>query len=245
MLVQGALLHGSPDDKDIGKELNHANTTFHVEEEGEVSETDKAPAKGSEAERESNDSRKCSPYKLKRIKRKQAFPSAFILFKREKVSEMKLQNPDYKFKTDFCVDKWSKMTDGDKKVYRDKAADEKNKLGEEYRKDIKSKAMSDTEKKESKKLANMRHKSLIKEERKIKEEMDAKCSEKYVKILGKRNEKLKDMKSKAQEMSAEASAIKMKITITKKLIEDKESLNSSLKEKYSALFKIHRNCNKK
>ena len=167
------------------------------------------------------------------------------LFKREKVSEMKLQNPDYKFKTDFCVDKWSKMTDGDKKVYRDKAADEKNKLGEEYRKDIKSKAMSDIEKKESKKLANMRHKSLIKEEKKIKEEMDAKCSEKYVKILGKRNEKLKDMKSKAQEMSAEASAIKMEITITKKLIEDKESLNSSLKEKYSALFKIHRNCNKK
>ena len=53
------------------------------------------------------------------------------------------------------------------------------------------------------------------------------------------------MKSKAQDMSAEVSEIKMETTITKKLIEDKESLNSSLKEKYNVLFKIHRNCKKK
>lgn len=244
--VRQALLHGPPDDKPIEKELNLATVTFdvkdlNVEEEDEVSGTAKTPMKESEG----GSNRKCSLYKLKKIKRKQAFPSAFILFKQEKVAEMKLQDPDYKIKTDFCVDKWQKMTDGDKKVYRNKAASEKNRLGGEFRKDIKSKAKSDTEKKESKKLANVTHYNLKKESKKIKAERDAKCSQKYVEILGKRKEKLRYMKSKAQDMSAEVSEIKMETTITKKLIEDKESLNSSLKEKYNVLFKIHRNCKKK
>ena len=137
------------------------------------------------------------------------------------------------------------MSDEDKKVYHDKAASEKVKLGDEFRKNIKSKAMSGAAKKEAKKQANMRHKSLLKEENKNREERQNACKQKYIEVLAKREEKLKELKAKGEIIASEVSGIKVETSITQKLLEEKESLNASLKEKYLVLFKTHRNCDKK
>ena len=63
---------------------------------------------------------------------KQSFPSAFIVYRREKVAEVKKQNSDYRFEKDFCVGAWSKMSGHEKKPYCDQAAKEKLKLGDKF-----------------------------------------------------------------------------------------------------------------
>ena len=107
------------------------------------------------------DSASCS----KPIKRKQAFASAFVLFKREKVIQFKNENPQKKIDNLFCVDIWKNMTIVEKKVYHDKAALEKDKLGDAFRENIKFKSMGEAEKKESKKRANLKQRMMLQEEK--------------------------------------------------------------------------------
>ena len=101
---------------------------------------------------------------------KQSFPGAFVLYKREKIAEMKRITPAHKIGKDFSVDDWNRLTDNEKKVYHDRAAAEKLKLGKHFRKHIKSRGKSETEKKEAKRLANKKHKDMKEGEKSAKEE---------------------------------------------------------------------------
>ena len=176
------------------------------------------------------------------IRKKQAFPSAFVIFKREKVLQFKKENPNEKIDKDFCVDIWKKMTSAEKKVYHDEAALEKDKLGGEFRKDIKLKSMSEAEKKESKKQSNLKRKILLQDEKEKKDNREKDCNKKYSEIIRKREEKLKALKSRGVMLSSSISEKRVENSIIMKLLKEKEFQNASVKEKYAVLYKIHKNC---
>ena len=181
----------------------------------------------------------------KPIRRKQAFASAFVLFKKEKLTQFKNENPQKKIDKDFCVDDWKNMTIVEKKVYHDKAALEKDKLGDAFRENIKSKSMGEAEKKESKKQANLKQRMMMQEDKMKRVNRENDCKQKYSNIIIKREEKLKALKLRGVLLSSQLSEEKVENSIILKLLRDKESQNVSLKEKYSALYKSHKNCNKK
>lgn len=202
-------------------------------------------SKSDDNERDNINSVENNPADTSPEKVKQSFPSAFILYKRAKVAEVKIQNPDYRVEKDFCVGSWSNMSDIEKKPYRDLAAAEKLKLGDRFRKNIKSKSKSLAEKKEAKKLSNMKRRDMLKEEEKDSKEKEQICKKKYAEVLQTRQKKLISLKAKGESLTTSVSVIKVEISVIQNLIEDKDTQNSSTKQKYLSLFKTHRNCEKK
>ena len=181
----------------------------------------------------------------KQVKKKQAFPSSFVLFKREQVIQFKKETPEKKIGRDFCVDLWKNMTTDEKKIYQEKAALEKDKLGEEFRKNIKSNSMSEAEKKESKRQSNLQHRNIMKEEKVKREIRENNCKQRFSEIIHMREEKLKILKRKGAQLSSGLSEIEVEDSVIMKILEDKESQNTSLKEKYAVLYKTHKSCIKK
>ena len=85
----------------------------------------------------------------------------------------------------------------------------------------------------------------MKEASKKREENDAVCVERYKEILERKRDKLERMKAKTEKMTLEVSGMKIENSILKKLYDEKDSLNNSVKEKYHTLFKTHRSCKRK
>ena len=166
-------------------------------------------------------------------------------FKREQVIKFKKETPEMKIGKDFCVDLWKNMTKDEKKIYHEKAALEKDKLGEEFRRNIKSSSMSEAEKKESKRQSNLQNRMISKEEKIKRENREINCKQRFSEIIHMREEKLKILKRKGAQLSSGLSEIEVEDSVIMKILEDKESQNTSLKEKYAVLYKTHKSCIKK
>ena len=221
----------------VSSENHSKDHAPNIEKNEEILENQETPEMGG-----NTDSRELQHKESTTRKDKQGFPSAFILFKRKKLLEV---NQDNKVEVDFGVEEWHNMTKEDKQAYVEEAALEKEKLGTDFRKDIKQKAKSLAEKKESRKLVNKRYKTLMKEANKKRDENNAVCVERYKEILQRKRDKLERMKAKTEKMTLEVSGMKIENSILKKLYDEKDSLNNSVKEKYHTLFKTHRSCKRK
>ena len=175
---------------------------------------------------------------------KQAFPSAFVLFKNEQIQKLKQTNLNSKIDKKFGVDAWGELSEEGKKVYHTQAAVEKEKLDGNYRKNIKLKSRSIAEKKESKKLSNRKYQNCLHEERILRENRVTKCKLKSREILIKRIDKLNQLKDRNDILSSEMAKVKVEETITNKVLEEKAADISNLKEKYAVLYKTHKHCKK-
>ena len=157
---------------------------------------------------------------------KQSFPGAFVLYKKEKIAEMKRITPAHKIGKDFSVDDWNRLTDNKKKVYHDRAAAEKLK-------------------KEAKRLANRKHKDMKKGEKSAKEETEKVCEIRYAEVIEKRVKKMEVLEAQQEGLKEALSSVEVETSIVMKLSKEKDMMTLSVKEKYVKLFKMHKTCEKK
>ena len=179
-----------------------------------------------------------------KLKLNQSFPGAFLLYRSDKMAKVREDDPhrQHAFGKKFALDDWNNMSYDEKKVYHDKAAGIKHELGDRYRQNIKAAGKTYDDKKESKKIRNKKYQEKMKAHKRCKEEAEVSCKIKYAEILQKRQDKLDSLKAKREQLALDISAVEIEISIVEKLTVEKEREGFDLKEKYQALYKIHKSC---